>query len=61
MAGFEEQRKRIDPAAIYDVRYEDLVADPVSEIGKMYARLGAWRLQPRARQDRGVRRDAEGI
>jgi hypothetical protein len=37
--GFEDQRRRLDPAAIYDVRYEDLVADPVAEIGKMYERL----------------------
>jgi omega-hydroxy-beta-dihydromenaquinone-9 sulfotransferase len=37
--GFEDQRKRLDPAAIYDVRYEDLVADPFTEIGKMYKRL----------------------
>jgi omega-hydroxy-beta-dihydromenaquinone-9 sulfotransferase len=37
--GLEDQRERLDPAAIYDVRYEDLVADPVAEIGKMYKRL----------------------
>jgi hypothetical protein len=44
--GFEEQRQRIDPAAIYDVRYEDLVANPVVEIGKMYARLGLGDFSP---------------
>jgi omega-hydroxy-beta-dihydromenaquinone-9 sulfotransferase len=37
--GFEDQRRRLDPAAIYDVRYEDLTANPVVEIGKMYQRL----------------------
>ncbi|MBW8886108.1 MAG: sulfotransferase, partial [Planctomycetia bacterium] len=30
--GFEDQRKRIDPAAIYDVRYEDLTAHPMAEV-----------------------------
>jgi len=37
--GFEDQRKRLDSAAIYDVRYEDLTANPVAEVGKMYQRL----------------------
>ena len=37
--GFEDQRQRLDPAAIYDVRYEDLVADPVGEVGKIYEQL----------------------
>jgi hypothetical protein len=38
--GFDDQRKWLDPDAIYDVRYEDLVDDPVREIGKMYKKLG---------------------
>jgi omega-hydroxy-beta-dihydromenaquinone-9 sulfotransferase len=38
-SGFEEQRTRLDQAAIYDVRYEDLTANPVAEVGKMYERL----------------------
>ncbi|MCI0358985.1 MAG: sulfotransferase [Planctomycetaceae bacterium] len=38
--GFEDQRQRLDPAAVYDVRYEDLVADPVGEIGQIYESLG---------------------
>jgi len=37
--GFEDQRQRIDPATIYDVRYEDLIANPASEIQKMYEQL----------------------
>jgi omega-hydroxy-beta-dihydromenaquinone-9 sulfotransferase len=37
--GFEEQRQRIDAKNIYDVRYEDLIANPVHEIGRMYAKL----------------------
>jgi omega-hydroxy-beta-dihydromenaquinone-9 sulfotransferase len=37
--GFEEQRRRLDPTAIYDVRYEDLIADPTAEVSKMYDRL----------------------
>ena len=66
--GFEEQRKRIDPAAIYDVRYEDLVADPVREIGKMYARLGlvitarcATRSPPSSRRRRNISRTSTGL
>jgi hypothetical protein len=38
--GFEDQRQRLDPANICDIRYEDLVADPVGEVGKLYVRLG---------------------
>jgi len=37
--GFEDQRRRLDPGAIYEVRYEELTANPVVEIGKMYHRL----------------------
>jgi omega-hydroxy-beta-dihydromenaquinone-9 sulfotransferase len=37
--GFEDQRPRIDPAAIVDVRYEQLVADPVAEVQRIYQRL----------------------
>jgi hypothetical protein len=37
--GFDEQRQRLSPELIYDVRYEDLVEDPVGQIGKMYERL----------------------
>ena len=38
--GLADQRQRLDSAAIYDLRYEDLVADPVGEVGKVYAALG---------------------
>jgi omega-hydroxy-beta-dihydromenaquinone-9 sulfotransferase len=37
--GFEDQRQRLDASTIYDVRYEDLVADPVQEIAEMYEQL----------------------
>jgi hypothetical protein len=37
--GFEDQRQRLPANAIYDVRYEDLVADPAGEVRKMYERL----------------------
>lgn len=37
--GFEQQRQRLNPASIMDVRYEDLVADPVRKVGEIYARL----------------------
>jgi hypothetical protein len=38
--GLGEQRQRLDADAIYDLRYEDLVADPVSEVGRIYDALG---------------------
>jgi hypothetical protein len=38
--GFEDQRKRLPPDSVYDLRYEDLVADPVAEVEKMYAACG---------------------
>jgi hypothetical protein len=38
--GFEDQRQRLDNAAIYDIRYEDLIDDPLGQIEKMYNRLG---------------------
>jgi hypothetical protein len=44
--GFEDQRQRLAPGAIMDVRYEDLVADPVKKVGEIYQRLelGDYRL-----------------
>lgn len=38
--GFEDQRQRLDPANIHDLRYEDLVADPIGEVERIYSRLG---------------------
>jgi LPS sulfotransferase NodH len=38
--GFEDQRTRIDPANIVDVRYEDLVQDQVGEVRRIYEALG---------------------
>jgi len=37
--GYEEQRQQLDPAAVVDLRYEDLIADPVGEVEKLYERL----------------------
>lgn len=38
--GFEEQRGRLSPEAVIDVRYEDLVADPEAKMAEIYERLG---------------------
>jgi len=38
-AGFHEQRARLGDASIVDMRYEDLVADPVGELRSIYERL----------------------
>lgn len=37
--GFESQRDSIDPANLCDVRYEDLVQDPVGELRRVYEHL----------------------
>jgi hypothetical protein len=37
--GFHEQRERLGDEAIVDLRYEDLVADPVGELRSIYERL----------------------
>jgi omega-hydroxy-beta-dihydromenaquinone-9 sulfotransferase len=37
--GFEKQRAALDPAHLVDVRYEDLVADPVGVVAGIYQKL----------------------
>jgi len=37
--GFERQRQQIDPSHLCDVRYEDLVRDPVGQLAAIYAKL----------------------
>ncbi len=37
--GYEEQRQQLDPASVVDLRYEDLIADPVGEVERLYERL----------------------
>lgn len=37
--GFEDQRQRLDSQSICTVRYEDLVAEPVSEVERIYREL----------------------
>jgi hypothetical protein len=44
--GFEDQRPRLDPANIIDLRYEDLVADPVGEVERIYQRLNLGDFEP---------------
>ncbi|MGI8978033.1 MAG: sulfotransferase family protein [Pirellulaceae bacterium] len=38
--GFEKQRREIDPQNICDLRYEDLVQNPVAEVRRVYQELG---------------------
>jgi hypothetical protein len=38
--GFERQRSRVPPGHLCETRYEDLVADPVAEMERVYAQLG---------------------
>lgn len=37
--GFDAYRDRLGPEQIYELRYEDLVADPVAEMEKIYTQL----------------------
>ena len=37
--GFEKQRAELDPAQIVDIRYEDLVADPMGVVEGVYQKL----------------------
>ncbi|MFH1266589.1 MAG: sulfotransferase [Planctomycetota bacterium] len=37
---FEESRERIDPSRFCEVRYEELVADPVGQMRTIYQKLG---------------------
>ena len=39
-AGFEKQRAQLDPRTICDLRYEDLVRDPVAAVARIYRELG---------------------
>jgi omega-hydroxy-beta-dihydromenaquinone-9 sulfotransferase len=39
-AGFEDQRQRLPMENIVDVRYEDLVQDPVGHVHSLYEKLG---------------------
>jgi hypothetical protein len=38
-AAFERDRATLAPGRLHDVRYEELVADPVGQIGQAYERL----------------------
>lgn len=38
--GFERQRTAISPSQLYELKYEDLVRDPVGEVRKIYEQLG---------------------
>lgn len=44
--GFENQRRAIDPMRICDLRYEDLVLDPVRQMERIYDRLGLGDFEP---------------
>ena len=44
--GYEEQRQKLDPAAVVDLRYEDLIADPVGEVAQLYQRLNLGDFEP---------------
>jgi omega-hydroxy-beta-dihydromenaquinone-9 sulfotransferase len=39
-AKLETTRSLIDPSRLFELRYEDLVADPVAQMRTLYARLG---------------------
>jgi hypothetical protein len=37
--GFEDQRQRVSPDQVCDVRYEELIADPVGQLDRIYDEL----------------------
>ena len=58
----DEGRKLVEPSRFYEVRYEDLVADPVGEVRKLYGHLGLGgfdevrpRLEEYLKKNRGYR------
>lgn len=38
--GFLDDRKKLPSGAVYDVRFTDLVSDPIAVIGELYRELG---------------------
>jgi hypothetical protein len=38
--GFLDDRKKLPSGAVYDVRFTDLVSDPIALIGELYRKLG---------------------
>lgn len=51
-----EARKHADPARFMDIRYEDLVADPLSTVQSIYERFGLpWREELRAPMQQWLR------
>jgi omega-hydroxy-beta-dihydromenaquinone-9 sulfotransferase len=45
-SGFEEQRSRLAASSVIDLKYEDLVQDPVGHVQELYERLGLGDFQP---------------
>lgn len=44
--GFEKQRREIDPRNMIDIKYEDLVADPVGQVERIYRELELGDFEP---------------
>jgi len=44
--GYEAQRSTLDPSQLYEVRYEDLVRDPVAEVQRIYSTLDLGDFEP---------------
>jgi hypothetical protein len=44
--GFEDQRRRLPAESIIDVRYEDLVKDPIGHVQALYAKLNLGDFEP---------------
>lgn len=58
--GFERQRPALDPNCICDVRYEELIQDPVGTLGGVYEKLQLGdfeRLRPKIEQSMQRRKD----
>jgi omega-hydroxy-beta-dihydromenaquinone-9 sulfotransferase len=44
--GFEKQRRTIDERSVLDIKYEDLVADPVGQLERVYRELDLGDFEP---------------
>ena len=58
---FERDRALIDPARFFEVRYEDLVRDPIEQMRALYEHLGLGEFETAAAQAAGLLQGRRGL
>ncbi len=58
--GFESQRHRIAPGHLYDVKYEELIQDPVEQVARIYEQLELGDFESVRPELEATMRDREG-